>query len=421
MNDYESYGNAELGDKRLSKRLERLLEQLSSDPTASVSAACNDPYQAKAAYRFIGNENVTLGAITTITRDVTIANINAAKPPVLLIPQDTTEVNYTNLRATSGLGTIGSGKTSMGILVHSAVAISESGEVYGLMAQKSWVRPSEEYGKSEDRKIMPIEDKESYKWLETMENAEASFPDGTLVVHVSDREGDIYEYFDKAKEEGANYLCRRFQNRKIKCENGEEKLDAFVAGLPEAGRITIHVPRDSHTNRSARNATLEIKYGICSIMKPTKLAGNKDLPESIEVYVISAVEINPPPGQKGIRWQLITNVPTESFEDAVTRIQWYTQRWKIEIFHKTLKSGCKVEELQSESADKLIKLIAIYSIIALQIMFIGYAARTQPDESCETYFSEDEWKILYRVANKTKVLPEKPPTIHEAVVMCYCS
>ena len=417
MDGYESYGKAKFGDKRLNKRLPRIIEQLAGDPAASISAACKDQHQAKAAYRFIGNENVTTDEITRITHAVTIENINTAKPPVVLIPQDTTEVNYSNLKATSGLGNIGSSKTAMGIHVHSAVAIGETGEVYGLMAQKIWVRPPEEFGKSENRKETPIEDKESYKWLETMENAEAQIPESTFVVHICDREGDIFELFCKAQEDGSNYLCRRFQNRKIDSEDADQKLDDFIGGLPAAGRIIVQVPRDSHTNRKARDATVEVKYGKCSVTKPAKLAGNKDLPESIEVYVVSAVEIDPPPGQEKIFWQLVTNVPTESFEDALTRIEWYTQRWKIEIFHRTLKEGCKVEELQSDSADKLMKLLAIYSIIALQIMFIGYMARTRPDESCEICFSEEEWKILYRVAEKTTELPEKPPTVLEAVVM----
>jgi hypothetical protein len=418
MGNYEDYGKAELGDKRLSARLPRLLEQLASEPTASISAACKDPYQAKAAYRFVGNDDVTAEAISKITREVTIANINAAKPTVLLIPQDTSELNYSSLKATNGLGNIGSSKTSMGILVHSAVAISEMGEVYGLLAQKIWVRPPEDFGKSDAcRTKLPIEEKESYKWLETLENAGAYFPECTNVVHICDREGDIYELFCKAEKDGAKYLCRRFHNRPIADESGMKKLDDLANVQPESGRISVHVPRDSHTNSKARNAEVGIKYGKCAITKSTKLTGNKDLPESIDVYYVSAVEIDPPQGQDKISWQLITNIPTENFDDAVTRIQWYTQRWKIEIFHRTLKSGCKVEELQSETADKLMKLIAIYSIIALHIMLLSYIARTRPNESCEICFTEDEWKILYRVANKTKIIPEKPPTIYEAVVM----
>ena len=322
------------------------------------------------------------------------------------------------MKATEGLGNIGSSKTAMGIEVHTAVAISDAGEIFGLLAQKLWSRPTEYLGLSSILSAkLPIEEKESYKWIETLENASTSFPEGTTVVHVCDREGDIYELFCKAEKDGVQYLVRRCHNRNITGEDGPNKLDELINTLPEAGRITIRVPRDSHTNRAPRNAEVAIKFGKCSIAKPSGLVSTNELPKSVEVCFVSASEIDPPPGQEKILWQLVTNVPTENFEDAVTRIQWYTQRWKIELFHRTLKSGCKVEELQSETADKLMKLIAIYSIIALQIMLISYVARTRPDESCEICLTEDEWKILYRVANRTKKIPEKAPTIYEAVVM----
>jgi len=330
MGNYESYGKAEFGDERLGKRMARLLEQLSGKPESSISAACQDPYQAKAAYRFLDNEDVTTEAITRITRDVTVELIKAAKPPVLLIPQDTSELNYSNLKATEGLGNIGSSGTLRGINVHSAIAISETGEIFGLLAQKLWTRPPEEFGKSDaTRQKLPIEEKESYKWLETLEKSAAPFPEGTAVVHICDREGDIFEFFCKAEEESAQYLCRRTHNRKVEEGTGSVRLDDFIDALPAAGKISVRVPRDSHTRRDARNAEIEIKYGKCRIEKTKNLASNKELPGSIEVYVVSAVEIDPPQGQEKILWQLVTNVPTESFENAVTRIQWYTQRWKI--------------------------------------------------------------------------------------------
>lgn len=417
MSNYEDYSKAEFGDKRLSDRLQRLLEQLAGNPAASISAACQDPYQAKAIYRFLANEDVTTKAITNITRDVTIANINAAKPSVLLIPEDTTEINFTTLRATEGLGVIGGSEKLRGLFAHSAIGISESGEIYGLLSQKIWARPPESFGQNRRRANLPIEQKESYKWLEIMLSAQEGLPEDIFAVHVCDREADMYELFCKAEEINANYLCRICYNRIVSDEEGLKNLDDYIASLPVAGTVTVRVPRDSHTGRIARNAELEIMYGKCTIPKPIRLARTKDLSESVEVYVVSAVEIDPPQGQERIFWKLITNVATKSFKDAVVRISWYTQRWKIETFHRTLKSGCKVEELQSETADNLIKLIAIYSIIALQIMLITYVARTQPEESCEICFTEDEWKVLYRAAKRTKDLPEKPPTIYEAVIM----
>jgi len=419
MDTYDKYANAELGDKRLSKRLARILGQLSGNPTAQVSAACKDPYQAKAVYRFLGNEEVSAEAITKITREITIGNIHEAKPPVVLIIEDTTELNYSNLKATSGLGSISGRKTASGIECHSAIAVSDMGEIFGLLAQKLWVRPPENFGKSEPAqcKQLPIEEKESYKWLETMDRVGTDFPEVTQTVYVCDREGDMYELFCKAGRDGSKYLCRKSFDRRIEEEAGAKKLDHLIKSVPATKSITVHVPRDSHTKRIARNAEVAVKYGKCSIKKPSPLDKRGELPESIEIYFVSVEENDPPEGQEKLFWHLITNVPTESFEDAVTRIQWYTQRWKIEIFHRTLKDGCKVEELQYDTAEKLMILIAAYSIISLQIMLFTYIARTRPDESCEICLTEDEWKILYRAAKKTRKMPEKPPTIYEAVVM----
>lgn len=417
MGNYEDYGKVEFGDERLNKRLPIILDQLGRVPEELVLPACGDPHQAKAVYRFTANDSVTTDAITKITHDVTMGKIAADPPSVLLLPQDTTEINYTNLKETDGLGNIGARKVDMGIAAHSSLAVGDNCKVYGILAQKLWVRPPEEHGKSSKRSKLPIKEKESYKWLETIEKNVGHFPEGTLVVHICDREGDIYELFAKAEEEGAHYLCRRCHDRKIDGGDGCKKLDEFINALPEAGKVTIRVPRDSHTQRKERDAVLGIKHGRCQVMRSSNLPGNTGLPESIEVYVVSAGEIDPPPGQEKIFWQLITNVPTGSFEEAVTRIEWYTKRWMVETFHRTLKSGCKVEELQAETAEKLEKLITIYSIIALEIMELTYAARTQPDESCEKYLTEEDWKVLYKAANKTRTLPKKVPTIQEAVAM----
>lgn len=415
LKNFECYDKVELGDKRLSARLVKMLKQLSSDPTASILAACKDIYQAKAVYRFTDNDNVTADAITKITHDVTINNIKAANPSIVLIPQDTTEINYCNLEATEGLGTIARRRASKGILAHSAIATDEMGNIFGLVAQKLWVRPPEEHSKAKQRNKLAIEDKESNKWLETIENASKSFPSGITAVHICDREGDIFELFCKAEAEKTNYLCRRWQNRKT-ADDVHGVLDSFIDALPVAGEITVHIPRCSHSKRKARDAELKIKYGRCQITKPSQLIDTKGLPSAISVYVVSAVEANSPEGQEGVSWQLITNVPTNSFGEAVTRILWYTQRWKIETFHRTLKSGCKVEELRSDTAEKLQKLISIYSIIALEIMHLRYLGRMRPDDSCEISFEEDEWKVLYRVANRTRDLPDEVPTMQEAVM-----
>jgi hypothetical protein len=419
MDRFDEYGDVKLGDERLSKRLSKILNQLSGDPSASISGACRDPHQSKAVYRFVGNDEVTTEEITSITRDITVKNVAEAGPDVLLVVQDTTSFDYYNLRATTGLGTLGCSKKAKGFYTHTAIAVGETGEVYGALNQKLWVRPPEKADHKIQRREIEIEDKESYRWLEAMQNAHAALPKDIYAVHVCDREGDILEFFCKADELGANYLVRNQYDRMIIDENGNKRLSDYISNTPVSGEITVHVQRDSHekTRRECREAVLEIKLGRCTARRPRNLEKNEKIPKSIEIFFVSAEEKGVPEGQTGISWQLITNIPTEDFEAAVTRIKWYTQRWKIETFHRTLKSGCKVEEIQSDTAEKLMKLITIYTIIAMRIMYLCYVARMCPETSCEICLAEQEWKILYRVVNKTKELPGKAPTIEEAVKM----
>ena len=414
MFNFSDYEYADFGDKRLGKRLTKLLNQLSNDISASIIAACICFHQAKAVYRFTANDNISHDGIINQTHIITVRNICQAKPHVVLLLQDTTDVNYTNLKATEGLGYICSHRKTTGLIVHSVIAVGEDDTIYGILAQNVWARCEENRGKSIRRDSLPIEDKESYKWLEGMENAKAPFPEETMAVHICDREADIYELFSKAEYDGEYYICRKRHNRTIQDEGEFNKVDEYLNSCSVAGTISVHVPRDSHTKRKERVAELDIRFGKCLIKKPSKVSSQF---KTIEVYVISAVEVNVPKGTTAISWQLITNVPTNTFEEAERAIKWYTKRWKIETFHRVLKDGCKIEELQISTAEKLSKLIAIYSIISMQVMYLGYIARALPDGSCELILSEEEWQILHRVVNKTREVPADPPTTREAVVM----
>jgi hypothetical protein len=419
MSNYSAYGKMPLGNKTLSARVERTFDQLSSNPTASISNACNDPHQAKAVYRLLSNDKFTPDGVLKISHQETMRRIAESGECVVLMPQDTTTLNYSGLKATQGLGNICDKQSAFGILLHSSIAVSENGQPFGLLTQKTWVRPPEEFGKKKKRKQLPIEEKESYKWLETLDNVH--IPDELKhvhFIHLCDREGDLYELFAKAHLEEVTYLCRRVQNRIVITDNEEElAINNYLDVLPVAGEITVDVPRDSHTKRKARTAKLEIKYGTVRIKKPSNLNKSENMPISVEVSLVSAQEIDLPDGEDGISWQLITNDSVETFEEAVTCVKRYTQRWKIEVFHHVLKSGCTIEKAQANTTEKLIKLIALYSVIALEIMILTHLARTNPDASCEIFFEADEWKILYRVAKKTKIIPENPPSIREAVFM----
>ena len=182
--------------------------------------------------------------------------------------------------------------------------------------------------------------------------------------------------------------------------------------------MTVQVPRDSHTKRQAREAKLSVKFGKTEILRPPNLKMNGDHSrKELTVYVISAVETEAS-GDIGepISWQLITNLPVSNFDEAAQKIDWYTKRWRIEDFHYTLKSGCSIEKRQASSEEKIEKLIALYSVIAVDILRMTWLARVDPDISCETLFTPDEWKVLYCVANKTRHAPKTAPTVRQAVM-----
>lgn len=296
MGEYSEYREIELGDKTLSRRVERTLEQLSSDPTASIAGACKDPHQAKAVYRLLSNEKFKAEAVIDVSRKETITRIAASGAAIVLIPQDTTFISYSGLRNTDGLGVINENQDSRGLVMHSSIAVGEDGEVFGLLSEKTWVRPADEKGKKNKRKRLPIEEKESYKWLETLDKANITEELGNIhCIYLCDREGDLYELFAKANLDRATYLCRRVQNRIIKGnEEGDLDINTYLGALPPMGEIVVNVPRDSHTNREKRAARLKIKFGKALIKKPVYIKQSEKIPDAVEVILISAEEVDPP-------------------------------------------------------------------------------------------------------------------------------
>jgi len=415
MRDYKEYKEIKSGDKDIDARVVKSLKDLSREPQASIQASCGDIHQAKAVYRLLSNPKFKPSQVRQVSVSESVKRMELSDCATVLVIQDSSAINYPNLIATEGLGTLGKSKKPRGIVLHSALSVGINDEIYGLLGQEAIVREAENYGTRHTRAKKPIESKESYKWIKMMEATQKSIPAGVLGVHVSDREGDIYEYFERAENIGSKYLCRRTHNRKISSKHDE--INYYIESLPEAGVMTVHIPRDSHTKRKARKTTLSVKFGKTDILRPANLKmADESSHKKLTVYVISAVETDVHSDVKEpISWQLITNLPISNFEDAVQKIDWYTKRWRIEDFHYTLKSGCSIEKRQASSEKKLEKLIALYSVIAVDIMRMTWVARVNPNISCETLFSPDEWRILYCVANKTKIHPENAPTVRQAI------
>lgn len=322
--------------------------------------------------------------------------------------------NFTSHPGTVGLGYLNQTE-QQGIKVHSNFGVSGEGEPLGLLGQASWVRkqpPPPKKGRkaTERNRNKPIEDKESYRWIESLRQAESKVSSETQLVHVADREADIFELFALPRATNSKLLVRVKNNRKVKHELG--KLFPTLAQSPVLGEMTVIVRRTP--GRPERTARVAIRAIAVTIEVPVDLAKRKPELAPLELNALLAEEVTPPAdGGKPICWKLLTNLSLDSFEQACKAVRWYSYRWLIERFHFTLKSGCKIEELQLHQCDRLLKALATYSIVAWRLMAMTYKARLTPDISCEVIFTPQEWKLLRR-RFVPKSRSKKPPTLYQA-------
>jgi hypothetical protein len=408
----EEFGNVELGDERLKERLLDLARSFYAAPESNIPAACGSAAATKAAYRFFDHEATELQTLLAPHFEATLTRI--VEHPVVLAVQDTTSLNYSAHPATNGLGPLNTSEDkSIGLHLHDTMAFDPLGTPLGLVDIQVWAREPGRYDKSETCHERPIEDKESYKWLKSYQaasEAQRRCPE-TMVVSVGDREADVYELFELAHQTkgGAKLLVRANQDRVL---TDDTHLWDFVSKLPEVGKQEVHVPRRGA--RLARTATLSVRFSPI-ILRPPKLKKHK---KPLSLWVVYAVELDPPKEVKEpLKWLLFTTVETLSFEDALVRLKWYTKRWGIEIFHRTLKSGCKVEDRQLEDADRLQSCLAIDLVVAWRIFYLTMLGRETPNVPCTVFFEEAEWKALVAYRTHNPIAPENPPTLREAIRM----
>jgi hypothetical protein len=382
---------------------------MTETPNASILQATGNRHQAKAAYRMLSNSRFEIDEVKKTYAESTAARL-AGHDTVLLI-QDTTTNNLNTHTKTEGLGYCD--EFNRGALVHTCMAASTVGVPLGILSQKTYTRPQQKDTSATKsvKKKRPIEEKESFRWIETINDANALIPAGVNAINICDREGDFYEFYAAAVASGYKVIVRLIHNRII--QDHQKTLD-YIKTVPNCGSIDAVIPRDTRKCKKSRKATLDISYSSITFKKPA-LRSEAHLPSEITATIVHVIEKEPPEGVEAIEWFLLTTESVNSFEDAVKIVQYYVQRWKIERFHYVLKEGCEVEKVQARDFMRQSSWIFLYSMIAIYIMNLTYIARIAPDTSCSAMFDEDEWKILYCAANKTKQAPEKPYTIKEAV------
>ena len=407
----EEFATLDFNSSRLEKRFVKTMETLAGQPDKSIWFSSENRSEAKAIYRMLSNDKLDREEILRAHREATVKRMAQSEKTILAV-QDTTSLNYDTQTKMEGIGYI-SDKT-LGVNIHSCLAVTVDGLVLGVLAQSSYNReqPKDTTLTHDSKKARALEEKESFRWIQTLGESAIDVPETIHVVTVCDREGDMYELFDKADSEGHAFLIRIVQNRKT-VEN--EKILDEIRKKPCMGKIQTTIPRDSRKGLKEREAVLQIRYCSFAVQRPQILNKVKHLKAAQNVNVIYVLEEQKDEAVEPVEWFLMTNEPVESAESAYEKAVWYMQRWKVERFHYTLKSGCAVEKLQERSMEKTTALVLMYSIIAVAILNITYIARIHPFLPCTVCFEEEEWKTLYCTANKTKKPPDKPYTIAEAV------
>lgn len=411
----DEINEADFGDKRLTTRFERLLEGLSQNSEESIPTALDTWSETIAAYRFFSNEKVTSEKIFLPHKHATLKRIKSEK--VVLLPQDTSEINYSSKTDIEGLGPL-STETYRGFLLHPVLAITPDRLCLGSLSNEMWVRKSiGNKGLNRDR---PIEDKESIRWIKGFEIAEnvAKEAPNTLVMNIADREGDIYEFFQMTEgvreKAGAHWLIRSHYNRVAsKKEHGDKQgLWDVVRKREPVAIVEFDLPKRG--NSPARRVKQEIRFA-CVKLGRARRKGKGLSP--LKVTAVLATEINAPRDVKPLEWLLISSLPVADAKGAITLFNWYLCRWEIEIFFKILKSGCGIERLQLEHVERLFKCVTLYMIIAWRIMYVRSMGQKYSEKSCILIFSESEWKSVYCRLHKKKSLPEEPPNMREMVIL----
>jgi len=400
----QEFGAAALGDRRLVRRLVEVGRDFYARPQANIPEASQSRARTKAAYRLL--EQRELGMKEFLQAHVRATIERAKEERVVLAVQDTTSLNYTGLKDTcEGLGSIGTKKSgALGLIVHDTVVFTPAGLPLGVLDAQVWARKPKK-----SRKL--IKQKESRKWLASYEQAcrlKTECGKATIVVSVGDREADLYELFAAARDRSnaAHLLVRASQNRCVQQECSY--LFDHLYGLDVAGEYEL--PVEARPGRKARVAQLSVRFARVTLEPPK---GKRKL-GPVEVYAVLAREEDPPPQETPLEWLLLTTLAVTNFEQAQQRLSWYTVRWAIEVFHRTLKSGCRIEDRQLEDAHRLENCLAIDMVVAWRILHLRHLSRVDPDAPCTVYFAQHEYEALYAVTHRGQALPKTPIPIRQA-------
>jgi len=418
--------SVQLGDKRLNERLSKVLSDLGDRPTASIPAACGGHTEMTAAYRFFDNPKVTYNKV--LEPHVAATRQRMAEQPVVLLVQDTSEADLTRPhQQVEGAGPLDGGPRR-GVFVHPLTAFTPDGTPLGTVAMPIWARAeltacgSPAKKKAPDRN-RPIEEKESFRWVQGLRMARqvAQELTQTQIVCIADSDADLYEWFAEPRgEQPVDWLIRACRDRCVEGETdvARQKLRESVQAQPVLFTHTITVrtrdpkiaceKRKRRVGRTTRTATMEVRAAAVTLCPPRR-PGGVTLPV-VSVNVVLVSEPAPPAGQPAVEWLLVTTLPIHTLDEVRQIIQYYCVRWMVEVLFRTWKSGCRVEERHFEHLERLLPCLALYWIVAWRVLLLCRLGRSCPDLDCEVLFEPAEWQSVWRVMQREPV-PLVPPKL----------
>ena len=407
----------DLGDKRLNRRSATLLQSLAADPAASINAAMGGWNETQAAYRFFDNPNVESDEILGAHREATQGRID--KEEVVLIVQDTTELDFSNHPATDS-GVLNEADR-FGLYDHSHLAFTPQRLCLGVLEVDFFSRTPESLGKTRERKYDPIEEKESYRWLQGFRLAcqLARQHPTTQIVSVADCECDIYDVFCEyqKQETPADFVIRANQNRRSTELNPDvgghvyKKVRDEVAASELLTTREVELPRTP--KREARTARLEIRAKTVTV-KPPHMRQSLG---TVQYNLVLVQEVGrAEDDETTVSWLLITSLPIDSVDAVLRVVDYYVARWPVEVFFRVYKSGCRVEEIQLETNARQQRCLVLYKIIAWRIMYLTFLGRECPQLPCDQMFADCEWKPVWKIV-RDDPLPEEAPPLSEFIPM----
>ena len=430
----ETFGAAQLGDPRRSRRLVRVAAQMAADPQGSLPREMGGDWAAlKAAYRLVRADGVTHEAISRPVWQQTRQQVEQ-EPGVVLVVHDDTQLDDGYRPATSGFGPIGNG-SHRGFFVHTVLAVVPTGSrerVLGLLHQEAWVRekaPGKADGSKQNSRQRQERPRESEVWTRAVQQV-GSPPEAEVWIHVADRYADMWAFLKRCLEMGTFFLVRAAQNRRvcIEEEQAEPELDHLLdraKSWPAQGQGSIDVP--SEHERRARTAQVQLSWGCMHLLPPeTGACAGSD---PLQLWVVRVWEPEPPskqeaqrefvPSQKhgsnrrrepqseeveALEWILLSALPVESAEQAWQAIHRYSSRWPIEDFHRGVKTGCRLEQRHLQEQGSLQNLLAIVSPIAVRLLQLRNLCREEPEQPAMAWVEPEEAQVI---ASKLGVAVER--------------